>query len=78
MGCNIPTTNPNRINPGDETMKFFVYDDIDRMEIKFGFDMARLWWRSKPTPDGRSAGSIRFALHEIAYSLGIIKRGIVK
>ena len=21
MGCNIPTTNPNRINPGDETMK---------------------------------------------------------
>ena len=59
-------------------MKFFVYDDIDRMEIKFGFDMARLWWRSKPTPDGRSAGSIRFALHEIAYSLGIIKRGIVK
>ena len=59
-------------------MRLFVYDEIDRMEIKFGFDMARLWWRSKPTPDGRSAGSIRFALHEIAYSLGIIKRGIVK
>ena len=69
MGCNIPTTNPNRINPGDETMKFFVYDDIDRMEIKFGFDMARLWWYKAP---------IRFTFNQIKYSLGIIKRGIVK
>ena len=78
MGRRATTTNPNRTNPGDETMRFFVYDELDKMEIKFGFDMARLWWRSKPTPDGSSAGSIRFALHEIAYSLGIIKRGIVK
>ena len=59
-------------------MKFFVYDELDRMEIKFGFDMARLWWRKKATPDGRFEGSIRFALREISYSLGIIKRGIVK
>jgi len=40
--------------------------------------MARLWWRNKPTPDGKSAGGIRFALREISYSLGIIKRGILK
>ena len=59
-------------------MRLFVYDEIDRMEIKFGFDMARLWWRKKATPDGRFEGSIRFALREIKYSLGIIKRGIVK
>ena len=78
MGCRTTTTNLNRTDPGDETMKFFVYDDIDRMEIKFGFDMARLWWRNKPTPDGTYYGGIRFALHEIAYSLGIIKRGILK
>ena len=50
-------------------MKFFVYDDIDRMEIKFGFDMARLWWYKAP---------IRFTLNQIKYSLGIIKRGILK
>ena len=43
-------------------MRLFVYDEIDRMEIKFGFDMARLWWRSKPTPDGTYYGGIRFAL----------------
>ena len=59
-------------------MRFFVYDEIDRMEIKFGFDMARLWWRSKPTPDGSNFGGIRIALGQIAYSLGIIKRGILK
>ena len=59
-------------------MRLFVYDEIDRMEIKFGFDMARLWWRSKPTPDGTYYGGIRTALREIKYSLGIIKRGIVK
>ena len=78
MGRRVTTTSPNRTNPGDETMRFFVYDDIDKMEIKFGFDMARLWWRKKATPDGRFEGSIRFALREIKYSLGIIKRGIVK
>ena len=59
-------------------MRLFVYDELDRMEIKFGFDMARLWWRKKPTPDGTYYGGIRTALHEIAYSLGIIKRGILK
>ena len=69
MGCRTTTTNLNRTDPGDETMKFFVYDDIDRMEIKFGFDMARLWWYKAP---------IRFTLNQIKYSLGIIKRGILK
>ena len=59
-------------------MRLFVYDEIDRMEIKFGFNMARLWWRNKPTPDGTCYGGIRTALREIAYSLGIIKRGILK
>ena len=59
-------------------MKFFVYDEIDRMEIKFGFDMARLWWRKKATPDGTYYGGIRTALGQITYSLGIIKRGILK
>ena len=48
-------------------MRFFVYDKIDRMEIKFGFDMARLWWRKKATPDGIYYGGIRTALSEIAY-----------
>ena len=61
-----------------EKMRFFVYSEIDRIEIKFGFDMARLWWRNKPTPDGTYYGGIRTALSEIAYSLGIIKRGILK
>ena len=32
----------------------------------------------KPTPDGTYYGGIRTALSEIAYSLGIIKRGILK
>ena len=59
-------------------MRLFVYDDIDKMEIKFGFTMAWLWWRKKSTPDGDTAGGIRFALREIKYSLGIIKRGILK
>ena len=78
MGRRATTTNPNRTNPGDETMRFFVYDELDKMEIKFGFDMARLWWRKKATPDGTYYGGIRTALSEIAYSLGIIKRGILK
>ena len=59
-------------------MRLFVYDEIDRMEIKFGFTMAWLWWRNKPTPDGSNYGGIRIALGQIAYSLGIIKRGILK
>ena len=59
-------------------MRLFVYDELDKMEIKFGFNMARLWWRSKPTPDGTYYGGIRTALSEIAYSLGIIIRGILK
>ena len=59
-------------------MRFFVYDELDRMEIKFGFDMARLWWSKKATPDGIYYGGIRTALREIKYSLGIIKRGILK
>tara|TARA_R100001530_G_scaffold16841_3_gene14679 strand:+ start:6855 stop:7034 length:180 start_codon:yes stop_codon:yes gene_type:complete len=59
-------------------MRLFVYDEIDRMEIKFGFDMARLWWRNKPTPDGTYYGGIRIALDHIADSLDIIKRGILK
>ena len=59
-------------------MRFFVYDKIDRMEIRFGFDMARLWWRKKATPDGTYYGGIRTALGQIVYSLGIIKRGILK
>ena len=78
MGRRATTRNPNRANPGGETMRFFVYDELDKMEIKFGFDMARLWWRSKPTPDGRYYGGIGTALREIKYSLGIIKRGILK
>jgi len=57
---------------------FLHYDEIDRMEIKFGFDMARLWWRNKPTPDGSYYGGIGTALGQIAYSLGIIKRGLVR
>ena len=59
-------------------MRFFVYDELDRMEIKFGFDMARLWWRKKATPDGIYYGGIITALREIKYSLDIIKRGILK
>ena len=59
-------------------MRFFVYDKIDRMEIKFGFDMARLWWRKKATHDGTYYGGIITALREIKYSLDIIKRGILK
>jgi hypothetical protein len=61
-----------------EKMRLFVYDELDKMEIKFGFEMARLWWRSKPTPDGSYYGGIRTSLSEIAYSLGIIMRGILK
>ena len=68
----------NKVSEAVSKMKFFVYDEIDRMEIRFGFDMARLWWRSKPTPDGTYYGGIGTALSEIAYSLGIIKRGILK
>ena len=68
----------NKVSEVAAKMRLFVYDEIDRMEIRFGFDMARLWWRSKPTPDGDTAGGIRFALSQIAYSLGIIKRGILK
>ena len=59
-------------------MRLFVYDNIDKIEIKFGFEMAWLWWRRKPTPDGTYYGGIRIALSEIAYSLGIIMRGILK
>jgi len=68
----------NKVSEVAAKMRLFVYDKIDMMEIKFGFDMARLWWRSKPTPDGTYYGGIRTALSEIAYSLGIIKRGILK
>jgi len=50
-------------------MRLFVYDEIDRMEIKFGFEMAWLWWYREP---------IRFTLRHLKYSLGIIKRGILK
>jgi len=50
-------------------MKFFVYDDIDKMEIKFGFSMAirhPLAFKGK------------FAYSQLKYSLAIIKRGILK
>ena len=66
----------NKVSEVVAKMRLFVYDEIDRMEIRFGFDMARLWWRSKPTPDGTYYGGIRTALGQIVYSLGIIKRGI--
>tara|TARA_R100001244_G_scaffold86619_1_gene66118 strand:+ start:972 stop:1136 length:165 start_codon:yes stop_codon:yes gene_type:complete len=50
-------------------IKIFDFDDIDRMEIKFGFEMAWLWWYKAP---------IRFTFNQIKYSLGIIKRrGVV-
>ena len=58
-------------------IKILDFDDIDRMEIMFGFTMARLWWRSKPTPDGSYYGGIRTALGQIKYSLGIIKRNLL-
>jgi len=50
-------------------MKLFEYDDADRREIKFGFEMVWLWWYKAP---------IRFTLNQIKYSLDIIKRGILK
>ena len=68
----------NKVSEVAAKMRLFVYDEIDRMEIRFGFDMARLWWRKKATPDGTYYGGIRTALSQIAYSLGIIKRGILK
>ena len=70
----------NKLENENENMKIKIldFDDIDRMEIRFGFDMARLWWRNKATPDGSYYGGIRIALGQIKNSLGIIKRNLLE
>ena len=58
-------------------IRILDFDEFDKIEMKFGFDMARLWWRKKATPDGSSYGGIGVAYGQIKYSLGIIKRNIL-
>ena len=50
-------------------VKLFDYDDVDKGQIKFGF-----WMAIHHPLDHRG----KFAYGQIKYSLGIIKRGIIK